>query len=62
MTLQEELAALLNKRSAERRSNTPDFVLAEYMLSCLRAFEQATIARDSWYGNIRTEEETKKEQ
>ncbi len=49
MTLEEELRSLLNRHCAENRSNTPDFILAEYMLSCLHAFEKATVDRDSWY-------------
>ena len=34
----------------ENRSNTPDFILAEYMLACLRAFEKASNDRQQWYG------------
>lgn len=45
MTFVEELAQLINRRSMEGRSNTPDFVLAEYLSSCLRAYEAAVIAR-----------------
>ena len=51
MTFLEELATLLNRNSMEQRSNTPDFILAEYMLASLRAFENATIARKWWYGS-----------
>ena len=50
MTFLEELTTLLNRNSMEQRSNTPDFILAEYMLASLRAFETATIARDECYG------------
>lgn len=50
MTLQEELRHLLNKCCAENASNTPDFILAEYLVRCLDAFEKATNARDKWYG------------
>lgn len=45
-----ELAALLNRHCAENGSNTPDFILAEFMLECLRAFEATTIARERWHG------------
>ena len=44
------LTALLNSYSRENASNTPDFILAEYMLSCLRAFERASRDREAWYG------------
>ena len=50
MELQEKLAAILNAESRENESNTPDFILAEYMLSCLEAYEKATKRRDDWYG------------
>jgi hypothetical protein len=34
-----ELEATLNRYCMENTSNTPDFILAEYMLRCLRAGE-----------------------
>ncbi len=40
-----ELRELLNKYSAENGSNTPDFVLAEYMKDCLNAFDKAVTRR-----------------
>lgn len=49
MTLQEEIRHTLNKCCAENVSNTPDFILAEYLMSCLDAFEKASNARDKWY-------------
>ena len=49
MTLIEELRSVLNRRSAENRSNTPDWILAEYMMDSLRAFEKATLTREAWY-------------
>jgi hypothetical protein len=45
-----ELKALLNKNNRENMSNTPDFILATYMISCLEAFETANKARENWYG------------
>lgn len=50
LTLSEELMQLLNRHSAEGVSNTPDFVLAEYLMTSLRAVEDAIKTRDSWYG------------
>ena len=44
-----ELADLLNKHSLEGESDTPDFILARYLLSCLRAFDTATNERMKWY-------------
>ena len=40
-TLEEELAELLNQHSVENDSNTPDFILAEYVTDCLDAFNKA---------------------
>jgi len=47
--LMTEVERLLNRYSRENASNTPDFILAEYLMSCLRAFEGAVNARDNWY-------------
>ena len=46
-----KLEALLNSHSRENESNTPDFILAEYMMMCLEAFEQASVRREDWYGH-----------
>jgi hypothetical protein len=48
---QKELAALINKHSIENESDTPDFILAEYLNNCLDAFGTAMDARDSWHKN-----------
>ncbi len=44
-----QLAGLINCHSRENRSDTPDFILATYMASCLDAFDVATRSRDEWY-------------
>jgi len=49
-SLEQELTALLNRHSLESRSDTPDFILAQYLLGCLHAWNAATVARDQWYG------------
>lgn len=49
-TLLTDITAVLNRHSRENRSNTPDFVLAAFVLSALDAFERLTAARDTWYG------------
>ena len=48
--LKRELAGLLNEHSAENASDTPDYLLAEFMLDSLNAYERATQKRDAWYG------------
>lgn len=45
-----ELAAVLNRYSMENGSNTPDFLLADYLIECLRALDDAIIKRGKWYG------------
>jgi hypothetical protein len=52
-SLRDELAGLLNRHSKENASNTPDFILAQYMLSTLGAFDAAVRQRERWYGEFR---------
>jgi hypothetical protein len=49
-----ELEMLLNKYSMENSSNTPDFILAQFMLESLASFNKALVARAEWYGRIDT--------
>lgn len=49
--LTREIARVLNRRSRERLSNTPDFILATVMVDALVMFEGQTNARDEWYGH-----------
>jgi len=49
-SLREDIAAALNKHSAENGSDTPDFILARYLVSCLAAYDTATLAREEWCG------------
>jgi hypothetical protein len=44
------IQAAINGCSKENGSNTPDWILAEYLDNCLRAFDVATAAREDWYG------------
>ncbi len=48
-----ELESLINKKSKENGSDTPDFILVEYLNDCLTAFDKATTARTKWYGKGR---------
>jgi hypothetical protein len=47
----EELTHLINRYSLENGSDTPDFMLAEYLVSCLNAYERAVEQRSAWFGN-----------
>ena len=44
-----ELEILINKHSKENGSNTPDFILAEYLDDCLKNFDKALYRRSGWY-------------
>lgn len=45
-----ELSQLLNKHSKENGSDTPDFVLAEFLHQSILAFDLAIDLRETWYG------------
>lgn len=47
--LYDELRSVLNRHSAENASNTPDYVLASFLLGSLDAFNNATNRRQSHY-------------
>lgn len=47
-SFERELSSLINRHSKENRSNTPDFILAEYLSKCLENFNSATKAREEW--------------
>jgi hypothetical protein len=49
-TFEQELTTLINKHSLENQSNTPDYILAQYLQSCLNAYTNAVKTRDTWYG------------
>mgnify|MGYP000744661714 CR=1 FL=1 len=45
-----ELESLINKYSMESGSNTPDFILAEYLIGVLEVFDRTLEKRENWYG------------
>ena len=45
---EKELEQLINRYSRENYSNTPDFILARYLKSCLDAFDCAVRSREAW--------------
>ena len=48
--LRSEIELAINRASAENESNTPDFILSEYLTDCLTAFDKASNSREKWYG------------
>jgi len=49
-TFKKELEHLINSKSLENSSNTPDFILADYLADCLAIFDKTVNAREKWYG------------
>ena len=45
-----DLAKLINLYSLESVSNTPDFIIAEYLTNTLIEFDKLMQSRDNWYG------------
>lgn len=45
-----ELRQLLNSYSKENDSDTPDYILAQYIQDCLDAYNRALQTREKWYG------------
>lgn len=50
MTFEHEIEAAINRHSQENASNTPDFILAQYLLACLAAWNTAVQQRENWHG------------
>lgn len=47
--LKKELETLINRNSIEGKSDTPDFILANYLADCLKVYAKTVKARDNWY-------------
>jgi hypothetical protein len=45
-----ELEHVINKHCQENNSNTPDYILAEFLSNCLIAWDNAVRQRETWYG------------
>ena len=50
LSLEGELREVINRHSAENGSDTPDFILAQFLLGCLNVFDSAVRRREDWYG------------
>lgn len=49
MDLRKEIENAINRNSAENGSDTPDYILAQYLVDCLQAFDKAVTKRTEWY-------------
>ena len=47
-----ELEDLINRYCIENGSDTPDFILANYLVGCVENFNFAVSAREVWYGRM----------
>lgn len=45
-----ELETLINRYSLENNSNTPDFLLADYLTKCLDIYEDIVNKNNDWHG------------
>jgi hypothetical protein len=48
--LRRRFAGIINEMSLENLSDTPDFVLASYLVTAFENFNLVTKARTAWYG------------
>lgn len=46
---EQELEKLINHYSLESNSDTPDFILAKYLVGCLNNFNDTLQRRRNWY-------------
>lgn len=49
--LRKDIEMAINRNCAENGSDTPDFILAEYLTDCLEAFDKTVKARSRWYNH-----------
>jgi len=50
MAFRQELESLINRYSQENGSDTPDFILARYIVGSLAVFNCAVNHREVWHG------------
>ena len=48
--LRKIIESAIEATNTESGSDTPDFILAEYLTDCLAAYDKAVLAREKWYG------------
>lgn len=57
-SFEKELETLLNCHSKDNDTNTPDFLLAEFLTKCLQAYKDMNDKNDIWHGRRRDDTET----
>lgn len=58
MGFYEEITQVINKHSMENGSDTPDYILATYLLDCLNSFNKAVNARERFFGRCKINKST----
>lgn len=53
-TFRQKLEALINTHSLENTSDTPDYLLADFMIHCLTIFNGTVNARREWHSTENT--------
>jgi hypothetical protein len=51
-TFRSEVESAINRCSMENGSDTPDWILARFLQSCLEAFDAAVRDRETWWGRV----------
>jgi hypothetical protein len=54
-TFLEELVILINKHNIEKGSDTPDYILADYLNHCITVLDGTIKERSRWYGHEQSE-------
>lgn len=57
MGLKSDLQHVLNSHSVDSKLATPDYVLAEYLKDCLKAFDKACLVKDIFWTTEPSEQE-----
>lgn len=47
---EKKMETAINQCCMENGSDTPDFILASYLVDCLKAFNAAVSCREKWWG------------
>lgn len=50
LEFEKELSSLLNKHGVDAKCNTPDFILAEFLVRTLNSFALTIDKREEWFG------------
>jgi hypothetical protein len=44
-----DLTKIINFHSMGKKAQVPDFIIADYLMNCLKAFDNTMIDLDKWY-------------